>query len=105
MLGVLEQQVMLAVMGLRPNAYGVSIGAHIKERAGHEPSLGSIYATLDRLQEKGFVKSRQGEPTAERGGRRKLYFEITALGEVALRQSLEAIASLRRGVRWSEAMA
>jgi DNA-binding PadR family transcriptional regulator len=104
-IGVLEQQVMLAIMGLHPNAYGISIADHINSRAGYEPSVGSIYATLERLQEKGYVRSRQGEPTAARGGRRKLYFTITATGQEALRQSLQAISSLRRGVRWKEAIA
>jgi PadR family transcriptional regulator PadR len=104
-LGLLEQQVMLAVMGLHPDAYGVSIQAHIARRTGTEPSIGSIYAALDRLAEKGYVKSRHGEPTPERGGRRKLYFTLTAPGQFALRQSLEAVASLRRGLRWKEALA
>ncbi len=86
-----------------PNAYGVSIQDHIKERTGREPSTGSIYASLDRLEEKGFVKSRQGEATPERGGKRKLYFTITAPGQHTLRQSLQAIGSLRRGLRWKGA--
>jgi DNA-binding PadR family transcriptional regulator len=99
-LSALEQQVMLAVLGLHPNAYGVSIADHIERRASYEPSVGSIYAALERLEQKGFVKQRQGEPTAARGGKRKLYFTITAPGEVALKQSLRAIKSLQRGVRW-----
>ena len=101
----LEQQLLLAVLGLHPNAYGVSMQEHIKERTGREPSTGSIYASLDRLEEKGFVKSRQGEPTKERGGKRKLYFTITGPGQHTLRQSLQAIGSLRRGLRWKEAAA
>jgi PadR family transcriptional regulator, regulatory protein PadR len=104
-IGALEQQVMLAVIGLHPNAYGVSIAEFIKQRADYEPSLGSIYAALERLQEKGYVKRRQGEPTAQRGGRRKLYFTITAPGQQTLRHSLDALTSLRRGVRWTEALA
>ena len=99
----LEQQLLLAVLGLHPNAYGVSIQDHIKERTGREPSTGSIYASLDRLAEKGFVKSRQGEITKERGGKRKLYFTITAPGQRALRESLQAISSLSHGLRWKGA--
>ena len=104
-LTALEQQIMLAIMGLHPDAYGVSIQDRIKDKTGKEPSVGSIYAALDRLEEKGFVKSRQGEPTAERGGRRKLYFTLTAPGQHTLKQSLQAIGSLSRGIRWKEAVA
>ena len=104
-IGALEQQVMLAILGLHPNAYGLSIQERIEKLVGREPSVGSIYAALDRLEEKGYVKSRQGEPTAERGGRRKLYFVLTAPGQRTLKQSLEAISSLSRGTRWKEALA
>lgn len=102
-LTALEQQLMLAIIGLHPTAYGVAIQDHIQERTGREPSLGSIYASLDRLEEKGFIVSRQGEPTPARGGKRKLYFTVTAPGLLALRQSLRAINALRRGLRWAEA--
>jgi PadR family transcriptional regulator len=104
-LSMLELQVMSACMSLHPTAYGVSIQEHIERRVGYEPSSGSIYAALERLQQKGYVKSRQGEPTAERGGRRKLYFTVTAPGEHALRHSLEAIRSLNSDLRWNEAEA
>ncbi len=77
----------------------MSIQEHIKERTGREPSTGSIYASLDRLEEKGFVKSRQGEATPERGGKRKLYFSITAPGRRALTESLQAIDALSYGLR------
>src|SRR5215468_3329548 len=99
-LTTLEQHLLLAIIGLHPNAYGVSIQEHIRERTGREPSTGSVYASLDRLEEKGFVKSRQGEATAERGGKRKLLFTITAPGQRALRESLQAIHSLCDGLRW-----
>jgi PadR family transcriptional regulator PadR len=102
-LTTLEQHLLLAIIGLHPNAYGVSIQDHIKERTGREPSTGSVYASLDRLEEKGFVKSRQGEATPERGGKRKLYFTITAPGQHALRQSLQAIGALSHGLRWKGA--
>ncbi len=102
-LTTLEQHLLLAIIGLRPNAYGVSIQDYIKERTGREPSTGSIYASLDRLEEKGFVKSRQGEATPERGGKRKLYFTITAPGQRALKESLQAIDALSHGLRWKGA--
>lgn len=102
-IGALEQHVLLAVVALHPDGYGVSIQDHIRRRAGYEPSIGSIYASLDRLEEKGFIKSRQGEPTRERGGRRKLHFTVTATGQKTLQESLRATASLQRGLRWREA--
>jgi PadR family transcriptional regulator, regulatory protein PadR len=98
-LTTLEQHLLLAIIGLHPNAYGVSIQDHIKERTGREPSTGSVYASLDRLEEKGFIKSRQGEATAERGGKRKLYFTVTAPGRYTLQQSLQAISALSQGLR------
>jgi PadR family transcriptional regulator, regulatory protein PadR len=102
-LTALEQRVMLAVIGLHPDAYGVSIQDHIKDRTGREPSIGSIYASLERLTQKGFVASRHGEATATRGGKRKLHFTVTAPGRHALRQSLQAIRSLSHGLGWKEA--
>jgi len=102
-LTTLEQHLLLAIIALQPNGYGVSIQDHIKARTGREPSTCSIYASLDRLEEKGVVKSRQGEATKERGGKRKLYFTITAPGQHTLRQSLQAIHSLSHGLRWKGA--
>lgn len=101
-LGQLDQQVMLAILRQQPTAYGVSIQELIKERTDREYSVGAIYASLERLEEKGYVKSKQGEPTAERGGRAKLYFNLTAPGQATLQRSLRAIDKLRRGIRWSE---
>jgi DNA-binding PadR family transcriptional regulator len=86
---------LLAIIKLMPNAYGVAIGDHIERVTGHAYSVGAVYAALDRLEERGFLKSRQGEATAARGGRRKLYFDVTAAGHVALRQSLAMIDKLR----------
>jgi PadR family transcriptional regulator PadR len=103
-IGALEQHVLLAIVALHPDAYGVSIQDHIRRRAGYAPSIGSIYAALDRLQDKGYIKSRQGEITPERGGRRKLHFVVTATGQATLRASLQAISSLRRGLRWRPAL-
>jgi PadR family transcriptional regulator, regulatory protein PadR len=102
-LSTLEQHLLLAILGLHPNAYGISIQEHIRDRTGREPSTGSIYASLDRLEEKGFIKSRQGEATAERGGKRKLYFTVTARGQHTLRASLQAIDSLSHGLVWKGA--
>jgi DNA-binding PadR family transcriptional regulator len=99
-LTILEQHAMLAIIALHPNGYGISIQDHIQGNAGYEPSVGSIYAALDRLEEKGFVRSKHGEATRERGGRRKLYFSVTAPGQKVLRESLRAVGSLSRAAQW-----
>ncbi len=102
-LTTLEQHAMLAIMALQPNAYGISIQDHIGQKAGYEPSVGSIYAALDRLEEKGFVRSKRGEATPERGGKRKLYFWLTGSGRRALAESINAMRSLSRAAGWREA--
>jgi PadR family transcriptional regulator, regulatory protein PadR len=102
-LSTLELYLLLAILSQHPNAYGVSIQDHIKSHTGREYSTGSVYASIDRLEDRGFVKSRQGEATAERGGKRKLYFTITAPGQHALRESLRAIDTLRHGLVWKGA--
>jgi PadR family transcriptional regulator PadR len=93
-----EQIVMLAILRKHPNAYGVSIFQELADRAGIEPAMATIYNTLERLEQKGFVKSRQGEATAERGGRAKMYFELTGLGQKALSASLNAIDRMRADI-------
>src|SRR5258706_15984171 len=99
-ISALEQQVLMAALALHPNGYGISIQDHIRRRAKHEPSIGSIYAAVGRLQDKGYIKTRPGEPTPERGGRRKLYVTVTAAGQATLQESLRTISSLKRGLRW-----
>ena len=96
-LTALDQKVMLAAINLHPNAYGVAIQDHIRERTREEPSIGSLYAAIERLQDRGFIRTRLGEPTKERGGRAKLYVTVTARGQAALWQSLQALASLQHG--------
>src|SRR5207344_2564136 len=101
-LGSLEQIVMLAVMRLGSNAYGMTVRREIEERTGREISIGAVYATLERLEAKGYVSSSTGEPTAERGGRAKRLFQIEAEGERVLRASQEAIRKMTAGLggRW-----
>jgi PadR family transcriptional regulator, regulatory protein PadR len=102
-ISTLEQQVLMAALALHPNGYGIAIQDHIRRRANREPSIGSIYAAFGRLQGKGYVTTRPGEPTPERGGRRKLYVTLTASGQAALQESLRTLSSLKRGLRWREA--
>lgn len=98
-LGMLEQRLMLAILRLQPAAYGVALQKELKLRAGREYSVGTIYAALDRLEANGLVKPKQGEATAERGGRAKLYFSLTAPGHAALQASLKVIDNLRANAR------
>lgn len=94
----LEQVVMWAIVRLRDNAYGVTIRKEIAQRAGRDVTFGSVYATLDRLERKGMVTSRKGEATAERGGRAKLYFKISALGAETLNRAGQQLADMKRGI-------
>lgn len=97
-LGELEQLVLLALLRLGEEAYGISVRDEIGRRAGRDLTVGSIYKTLLRLEEKGFIAARQGEPTPERGGRRKTHYSVLPPGERALQASLAAIRRMTRGL-------
>lgn len=99
LLGSLEHIVLLALVRLKSNAYGMTVRREIEERTGRNISIGAVYTTLDRLQAKGYVSSFVGEPTAERGGRAKRLFRIEASGQEALRASQEAIRKMTLGLR------
>jgi PadR family transcriptional regulator PadR len=96
-LGELERRVLMAIVHLRGRGYAVSINEEIKERFGKSLSLGAVYGTVDRLEKKGFVVSRLGEPTAERGGKPKRFYNITAPGQHALLEAQEADSRLWAG--------
>jgi len=96
-LGEFEQMVLLAILRLGDDAYGVPIRREIEQNAGRSVARGALYTTLDRLVGKGLLTSRVGEPTAVRGGRAKRYFDITPLGYEALRTSRQALVNLWRG--------
>jgi PadR family transcriptional regulator, regulatory protein PadR len=93
-LGKFEYQVLGAVLSGHGSAYGASVYDLIERRTGHAPSIGAIYTTLERLQEKGMVSSRWGDATAERGGRRKRLYKIEATGVQALRNTEAAFSGL-----------
>lgn len=101
-LGTFELAVMLALIRLGDNAYGIPISREIEERGGRGVTLGSIYATLERLQTKGLVSSEIGEPTPERGGRAKKYFRLTAKGLREVRETQRALERLWQGLRGLE---
>ena len=85
-LGSFEYQILSVLLQQPRDAYGVTIADRIEKRAGREVSIGALYTALDRLERKGFVESWWGEPTAERGGRRKRHYQIRAPGVEALQR-------------------
>jgi PadR family transcriptional regulator PadR len=104
-LGEFEHIVVLALLRLRDRAYGVTVRREIEARISREVSIGAVYATLDRLEAKGYVKSQIGEPTPERGGRSKRFFHVTAKGVTAVNRTHRALESMTAGLglikRWS----
>ncbi len=97
-LGEFELMVMLALMRLGDDAYGVPISREIEQQSGREVALGSVYATLERLEDRGLVSSSLGRPTRERGGKAKRYFRITPSGLRKVRETRQAFVSLWRGL-------
>jgi PadR family transcriptional regulator PadR len=89
---------MLVLLRLGDGAYGVPIAREIEEQTKREVKLGSVYATLERLEEKGFVVSELGEPTPERGGRAKRYFRVTKQGMREVRETRQILIRLWQGV-------
>src|SRR5215510_8364561 len=96
-LGEFEQVVLFAVAQL-DDAYGATVWAEIERRTGRTVSAGAVYTTLDRLERRGLVRSWWGEPTAERGGKRKRHFELRPAGREALSRSWQAIRAMARGL-------
>src|SRR5689334_19640219 len=93
-LGEFEQLVLLAILRLRADAYGMTVRREIEERTGRECAIGAIYATLDRLEQKRLVRSRETAPADDRGGRPRRIYQITTLGEKALEETQKALASM-----------
>ena len=97
-LGELEQLILLAILRLGDDAYGVTIRAELSSRARRAIAPGGLYTALERLEAKGFVTSRMGEPTPQRGGRAKRYVRVTSAGLQALRRSLRAYERMLDGL-------
>ena len=97
-LGEFEQMVLLAVIRAGDEAYGVRVMDEIEARTGRGVSRGALYITLDRLEAKGYIKSRLGTPTPARGGRAKRYIRLTAAGKKAVREAREALLNLWDGI-------
>ena len=97
-LGEFEQIVLLAILRLADGAYGVPIRLEIERRTGRALTVGALYRTLDRLQDKGYVSSAFSDPTPERGGRSKRYFKVKPVGLQTLRASREALTAMWEGL-------
>ncbi len=97
-LGEFEQIVLLAVLRLGKNAYGVTVWEEIEKRTGRSVMIGAVYATLDRLEAKRYISSKVGDPTPERGGKAKRFFKITAQGSAALERSRKILANMWAGL-------
>lgn len=97
-LGEFEQIVLLAILRLGNSAYGVTIRAEIASCTHREPARGALYTSLDRLEEKGLVQSRLGEPTPERGGRAKRFFTVTKAGRDAVIEAQRSYQRLLKGL-------
>ena len=97
-LGPFEEAVLLAILRLKDDAYGVSIVEDLEQRLRRRVTVGAAYATLDRLEQNGLVAAQMGEPTAKRGGRAKKYFRLTASGAKALEAARRRMHHVWSGV-------
>ena len=98
-LGEFEQLVLLALLRLGDDAYGMSVRRELQDTAGREVTFGTVYGTLDRLEEKGYVSSVSADPEPVRGGRSRRYFRIEPAGEVALSRARDMMDRMWDGVR------
>lgn len=97
-LGEFEHMVLVAVLRLGEEAYGAAILDEIEARTGRDASAGSLYVTLDRLESKGYIESRSGDPAPGRGGRQRRYVSVTEEGFEAVRESRAAFLDLWKGL-------
>ena len=97
-LGEFEQLVLLALMRLGPDAYGATIRREIEARTGRDLAISAVYVTLERLEIKGLVKSRIGDPTPQRGGRRRKHFALQPAGRRAITVACRAFKLMTEGL-------
>lgn len=97
-LGDFEQLVLLGVLRLDADAYGAAIRQEIHARSGRDVSINAVYTTLDRLEAKGLLRSWVGEPTAQRGGRRRKFYTLRPAGVAALRHAYRAFTAMADGL-------
>ena len=98
LLGPLELLVLLALVRLQDNAYGVTVREELERRVGRRLSLGAVYVTLNRLEEKGYIASSLGSPTAERGGRAKRLYRLLPSGRRAIQTSRSTFRRMSEGL-------
>ncbi|OIQ45783.1 MAG: PadR family transcriptional regulator [Gammaproteobacteria bacterium MedPE] len=97
-LGEFEQFLLLSILSLGEEAYGTTIRQLLADKIARDVTIGALYTTLERLEKKGFVESKMGEATRERGGRAKKYFKVSASGEQALKRSKQALNTMWQDV-------
>lgn len=97
-LGDFELRILFALVRLGTDAYGVTIREEIDARTGRAVSAGALYTALNRLETRGFVSSRLGEPTPERGGKRKRLYTVRPAGERALSEAYESLRLMASGL-------
>ena len=93
-IGEFEEMVLLMVLILQDDAYMISLQKELEEQASRSITMGALHTTLSRLEKKGFLTSEMGEPTKERGGRRKRIYQVTAAGKSELTSIKEMRKSL-----------
>jgi len=98
-MGEFEQMVLLALLRLGNDAYGMEVRLEIERRTGRGVSYGAVYTTLDRMERKGLVAYRLGDATPERGGRARKYFHVAPAGRTALADTRRALTEMWEGVR------
>ena len=97
-LGEFEQRILFTLIRLGSGVHGVAVRNHIEERTGRAVSPGALYTALDRLEKRGFVTSRLGEPTPERGGKRKRLYTLQPAGERAVARLYESMRLMTQGM-------
>lgn len=94
----LERLALAAILQLGPEAYGVSIRDEIRERTGRAVSIGSLYKAIQRMEDRGYVTTRVGEPSAVRGGRAKKHVRVEVEGRRALEESVRTLGRMLEGL-------
>lgn len=97
----LEEMVLIAVLRLKDNAYGISVYNHIVELTGNDVSVSSVYFPLERLVRKGYLQTFMGEPTAKRGGMSKRYYKLTKAGVKALQENRSLNETVWKGISYN----
>jgi PadR family transcriptional regulator PadR len=97
-LGDFEQLVLLGVLRLADESYGAAIREEIHQRSGRDVSINAVYTTLDRLETKGLLRSAIGDPTPQRGGRRRKFYHLTPAGSAAMKHAYRAFTAMAHGL-------